>query len=158
NGDLGGLDWREDLNVQALGVVVAQVLVDQVDEIAVVCTLRIQPEDGLHAGQACAVDSKLDPILDWSILGLACAPDVFFLNVVGYQNIASGVNNLNFAVSWDLEGLVVGAVLLSLLRHQTNVRGRTHGGWVISAVFTAVINNCLVNASVRGVRDDCQSF
>src|SRR5699024_12668372 len=61
-----------------------------------------------------------------------------------------------FAGSWDLEGLVVGAVLLSLLSHQTNVRGGTHGGWVVSAVFAAVFNNCLVNTSVRGVRDDSE--
>src|SRR5699024_2499913 len=56
----------------------------------------------------------------------------------------------------DLEGLVAGAVLLSLLSHQTNVRGGTHGGWVVSAVFAAVFNNCLVNTSVRGVRDDSE--
>src|SRR5699024_2868071 len=156
NGNLGCLDWGKDLNVQALGVVVAQVLVDQVDEVAVVCTLRVEPEDGLHAGQACAVNSKLDPVLDWGILGLACAPDVICLNVVGSQNISSGVNKLDFAVSWDLESLVVGAVLLSLLSHQTNVRGSTHGGWVVSAVFAAVFDNSLVNASVRGIRDDSE--
>src|SRR5699024_257617 len=126
--DLGCLDWGEDFNVQALSVVVARVLIDQVDEVAVVCALGVEPEDGLHGGQTCAVNSELDPVLDWGIFGLTCASEFVCLSVVGDQNITSGVYYLTFAVSWDLVGLVLVAVLLSLLSHQTNVRGGTHGG------------------------------
>ena len=156
DGDLGCLDRGGDGDIQALGVVVLEVLLNQGGDVAVVCALRVQPEDGLHAGKASAVNSQLDPILDRSILGLASAPDVACLDVVLDEDVASGVSQLHGAVLRHLEGLVVGAVLLSLLSHQADVRNGTHGGRIESAIRLAIIDNCLVDASVRRIRDDSQ--
>ena len=54
----------------------------------------------------------------------------------------------------DLEGLVVAAVLLGLLRHQADVGDRAHRRGVVGAVLAAVVDDGLVDAGVGAVGDD----
>ena len=156
DGGLGSGDRILDLDVQVLGVVVLEVLFHQGLDIAVVAALWVEPEDGLHAGQAGAVDGELDPVLDRLVLGLAGTPDIAGLDVVLDEHLALGVADLNGAVRGNLEGLVVGAVLLGLLGHQADVWHGTHGGGVEGAVFLAVLDDGLVHAGVGRVRDNGQ--
>ena len=65
-----------------------------------------------------------------------------------------GVDQADRAGGRDLEGLVVAAVLLGLLRHQADVRDRAHGGRVVGAVGAAVVDHDLVDAGVAAVRED----
>ena len=135
-----------------------EVLVHQLDQGGVVATVFVQPEDGRHTGGACAGNSQLDPVLDWLILGLGGAPDIVFFHVVGEQNLARAVADLDGTRRRDLEGLVVGAVFLGLLCHQADVRHGTQGGWVVLAVFLRIFDNGLVDTGVRGIWDNRQGI
>ena len=93
------------------------------------------------------------------VLGLAGAPDVAGLDVVLEQHVAGRVDDAHGAGGGDLEGLVVGAVLLGRLRHQADVGHRAHRGRVEGAVGAAVVDDGLVDAGVatsRGSRRGCR--
>ena len=77
-----GAHLRHDLDVQAGGVVVLQVGLDLLDQLVLVRTVRVQPEDGRHAGVARARDGQLDPVADRRVLDLAHAPDVAGFDVL----------------------------------------------------------------------------
>src|SRR5699024_513721 len=84
------------------------------------------------------------------------AEDVPRGDLVAHQGRAGGVAHLDLPVGRDLEGLVVGAVLLGLLRHQAHVGDGAHGGGVEGAVGLAVLDGRGVDAGVGGVGDDRQ--
>ncbi|GAA2911205.1 hypothetical protein GCM10020221_03690 [Streptomyces thioluteus] len=67
------------------------------------------------------------------------------------NDVAGRVDETDRAGGRDLEGLVVGAVLLGLLGHEADVRDRAHGGRVEGAVGAAVVDDDLVDAGVRAV-------
>src|SRR5690625_1895886 len=75
-----------------------------------------------------------------------------------HHTFPSGVDYLDPTTDGDFEGFVVGSVLLGFLSHETNVRYRTHRGWVIGSVGAAILNDSLVDPSVGRVRDDSQSI
>jgi hypothetical protein len=77
--------------------------------------------------------------------------------VVGHQHLPGGVDDLDGALGLDLEGLVVGAVLLGLLGHQTDVGDGAHRGRVEGTVLPAVLDDSLEHTGVGGVRDDGES-
>jgi hypothetical protein len=81
----------------------------------------VEPEHRRGAGGAGPGDGQLDPVADRGVLGLAHAPDVAGLDVVLHQHGAGLVDDPHGAVGGDLEGLVVRAVLLGLLRHEPDV-------------------------------------
>merc|ERR1719228_1390696 len=70
------------------------------------------------------------------------------------QLLSSTVLPNNFPSLGDLKGLVVAAVLLSLLGHQTHVAGVTHRGPVELAVLSAILQASRVGAGVAAVGDD----
>src|SRR3546814_17622907 len=55
------LDRRQDADVQALGVMVLQVILDLARHVGVVRALRVEPEYRRHAGHARACDCELHP-------------------------------------------------------------------------------------------------
>ena len=61
-------------------------------------------------------------------------------------------DDTNDAVFLDFKGLVVGAVLFSLLRHQANVRHRAHGGGIKRAVGLTEVDHFLVDGGVGALR------
>ncbi len=147
---------REDPDVEAVGVVLGQVGVHLGDQVGVVGTGLVQPEHRRVAGRAGPGDGQLDPVADRHVLGLARPPDVPCVHVVLEQGVAGGVDDADRAGGGDLERLVVGAVLLGRLRHQTDVRDRAHRRRVVGAVLAAVVDHGLVDAGVRRVRDHRQ--
>ena len=103
-----GAHLRHVLDVQAFGVVVLQVGFYLLDQFGFVRAIRVQPEDGGHAGVAGARDGQFDPVANRCVLGLAHAPDVTFFNVLHQQNVARGdVNNAGFAGFRHFKGFVV---------------------------------------------------
>ena len=113
----------------------------------------VQPEHRRVAGGAGAGDGQLDPVADRVVLGLAGAEDVAGARprARGASLPAASTRRTVPAVG-DLEGLVVAAVLLGLLRHQADVRDRAHRGRVEGAVGAAVVDDDLVDAGVAAVR------
>ena len=70
------------------------------------------------------------------------------------QFVACIVDDGNLAVAFDLECLVVGAVLFGLLRHQAHIGHAAHGGRVEGAVDLAELDHLLVDRRVGTVRND----
>ena len=95
--------------------------------------------------------SQPRPSASEASLGLAGAPDVARGDVVRHEPRAVAVDDLDATGTRDLEGLVVAAVLLGLLRHQAHVRHRAHRGRVEGAVDAAVVDDGLVDAGVGAV-------
>lgn len=154
DGQPARLDRAHDADVQAVGVVVAEGVLDAGLHVPVVGALRVEPEHGRPAGLAGPVDGELDPVADRDVLGLAGAPDVALLDLVLHEDLPGAVEDLHAAGVGDGEGLVVGAVLLGLLRHEADVRDRAHRRRVEGAVRAAVVDDDLVDPGVGGVRDD----
>ena len=131
---------------------VFEVHLDFLDQLSVVRALIVQPEQRRHSGGAGAVDRQLDPVANGQVLGLAGAPDIALLDLVLGQHVAVFGDHANNAVFLDLKGLVVGAVLLSFLRHQANVRHRAHGGGIKRAVGLTEVDHFLVDSGVGALR------
>jgi hypothetical protein len=93
--------------------------------------------------------------LDGRVLGLAHAPHVAGLDrVLKDDGAARHVLDTNGARGRHLEGLVVRAVLLSLLRHQADVGSRAHRLHVELPVGRAVLHHLVIDARVRAVGDE----
>mmetsp|Transcript_108236 Transcript_108236/g.149559 ORF Transcript_108236/g.149559 Transcript_108236/m.149559 type:complete len:486 (-) Transcript_108236:841-2298(-) len=155
DGHLAGLHGRQDVDVQAGRVVLRQVPLHLLDHDRVVPALGVQPEDHLGSGGAAARHGQLHPVLDRDVLRLAHAPDVTLFHLVLQHHLAGGgMDDADRAVALDLEGLVVGAVLLRLLGHEADVGHGAHGRRVERTVLDAVIDRNLEDPSVAAVGDD----
>ena len=150
-----GAHLRHDLDVEAGGVVVLQVGLDLLDQLVLVRAVGVEPEHRRHARVAAARDRELDPVADRRVLDLAHAPDVALLDVLRQQHLAGGqVGDVGHAVLGDLEGLVVRAVFLGLLRHQADVGHGAHRLRVERAVPLAEVDDLLVDARERALGHD----
>ena len=116
----------------------------------------VQPEHRRVAGGAGAGDGQLHPVADRQVLGLAHPEDVPGLDGLLEHGRARLVHHAHGALGGELEGLVVAAVLLGLLRHQADVRHRAHRGRVVGAMRLAVLDDGLVDARVAAVRNHGQ--
>mmetsp|Transcript_28445 Transcript_28445/g.67314 ORF Transcript_28445/g.67314 Transcript_28445/m.67314 type:complete len:508 (+) Transcript_28445:435-1958(+) len=148
-----GLLRGEDGDVEPVGVVVLEVGVHLGDELGVVSAVLVEPEDGSGPAEAGALDGELDPVLDGLVLGLAHAPDVALFHAVLEHSLAGLVGHADGAVRGSLERLVVGAVLLGLLGHETNVGDVAHRGHIELTVLLDVAGHLIVDASVVAVGD-----
>src|SRR5699024_2702211 len=97
-GVLGGTFWSHDLDFQAIGVVVGQVSFYFFNQLRIVCTLGIQPEDRRSLRCTGAGNGQFDPVADRNIFGLDCAPDVTGFNLVAHQHVACRVDDFHGAV------------------------------------------------------------
>jgi len=92
-----------------------------------VSTRSVKEEDSGVSSGLSAGNSEANPVDNRLILSLAHSPDISDFNVVGHVDLSSLlVNNIDGTIVFDLEGLVVRAVLLGFLGHQTNVRYISH--------------------------------
>ncbi len=131
----------------------AQIGLDLGDELRLVRTVRIQPEQHRHAGMTGAGDGELDPVADGGVLDLTHAPDIALLHVLAQKHLAGGeVGDVGDAVLRDFEGLVVRAVFLGLLRHQTDVGNGAHGPGIEGAVPLTEIDHLLIDAGEGAFR------
>ena len=101
-----------------------------------------------------AVCGEFHPIADRVVLRLASAPDIAFFNGVLDESLTGRIDNADGALRGDLEGLVVRAIFLGLLRHQADVRHRAHRAWIEGAVSLAELDYSLVDARVAAVGYD----
>ncbi len=109
--------------------------------------IAVEPRD------ARAAHRELDPVADRHVLGLLHAPDVAGLDRVRRQRVALAVEHAHRALRCDLERLVVRAVFLGRLRHESHVADVAHRRHVVGTVSTAVVDDGLVHARVAAVRD-----
>ncbi len=144
---------RHDLDVKTRSIVIRQVLFDLGDDLLIVTTLFVEPENTRLAGSFGAIDSQLDPVLNRNIFGLAGTIDVTSRNRLLHQYGTVGSNNLELTVARCFEGLVVGTVLFSLLGHQADVGNATHGGRIELAVLVGIVNDLGVHGGVAAIRD-----
>ena len=84
-------------------------------------TVGVEPEHGRVAGGAGTRDSELDPVADRDVLGLAHPEHIASTNGYIEDDGPGLVGDPDRAVGGDLEGLVVAAVLLGRLRHQSHI-------------------------------------
>src|SRR5439155_15079517 len=105
-------------------------------------------------GRARAAHGEFYPVLDWEVFHLTHAPNVSGFDVVLDQRRPRLINHTYLSVRRYLESLVVGAVFLGLLSHESDVWYRSHGPRVEGAVLLAKGNCFLIDTSVTGVRDD----
>ena len=125
------------------------------NQLGVVCALLVKPEHCRGAGRTGALDRQLDPILNRRILGLAHAEDVTSLDRLLKQGLPLGVDDADAACGGEFKGLVVRAVFLGLLRHQTDVGDAAHGFRVEGTVLFAIVDGDLINPGVAAIRDQC---
>merc|ERR1719232_1478899 len=149
-----GVSGLEEFYVETSGVVITEVLLDQGDQVGVMSPVGIEPEHSLGTSGLSAGDSELDPVLDGNVLDLAHPPDVSSLHCVLENLVTSAVSNGDCALGGNLEGLVVAAILLSLLGHQADVGNVTSGGVVKLSLLLAVLNDGVVDTGVGPVGDD----
>ena len=147
-----GVGGRQDLDGQARGVVLGEVLAHLGDDLRVVRTGLVEPEHHVRAGEPAAQHREAHPVAHRRVLHLARAPDVARLDLVREHDLAGAVHDPHRAVDRDLERLVVRAVLLGLLRHEADVGHRTHRRGVERAVRLAVAHDRVVHTGVATSR------
>ena len=138
-----------------LGVVVLQVGLHLLDQLGLVRAVRVEPEhapacpSGARASTASLTQSRIGASLTWHMRQMSPC-----LDVLRQQHLAGGdVDDARDAVFGDLEGLVVRAVFLGLLRHQADVGHRAHRRRVELAVGLAEVDDLLVDAGEGALRD-----
>ena len=151
--EAGRLGDGQDLDLQVVGVLVGECALDLLEDLGVVRAALVEPEHGGRPGRAGALDREPHPVGHRGVLGLAAAPDVAGLDVVLEQRVAGAVDDAHAAGGLDLEGLVVAAVLLGLLRHQADVGRGAHRRRVERAVLAAEVDRLRVEGGVAGVGD-----
>src|SRR5690606_2444987 len=117
--------WH-DLDIQSGQIMIFQIGLDLVNQDCVMCTARVEPEYSRHARHTCTTDRQLYPVTDRAILGLAHTENVTLFHFLFEQHLAGLISNAHCSCLLDLEGLVVTAVLLGGLSHQTHVWNGTH--------------------------------
>lgn len=101
------------------------------------------------------VTAQLDPVTDRCVLDDAHAPDVAGFHVLGQQHLAGGdIDDVGDAVLGNLERLVVRAVLLGLLGHQTHIGDGAHRRRIELAICLAEVDDLLIDAREGGLRVD----
>ena len=150
-----GPHLRHDLDLESLGVVLLEVGLDLLAQLGLVRALGVEPEHRGHAGRARPRDGKLDPVADRRVLDDGHPPDVAGLDVVAQQHLTGlDVDDVGDAVLRDLEGLVVAAVLLGTLGHETDVGYGAHRRGIELAVRLAEVDHLLVDPRERRLRID----
>ena len=147
------VDGREDLDLEALGVVLRQVLLDLGDDLGVVGAGLVEEEDGRGTGRAGAGDGQLDPVLDGDVLDPAHPPDVALLDVVLEDDLTGRGGHGDGASRGDLEGRRVRAVLLRLLRHEADVGHGADRRGVEGAIALVLLEDGGVHRAVGAVGD-----
>ncbi len=124
------------------------------DQLRIMGTARIQPEDRLTAFGLLPRNGQLDPVLD---RGLPCrcrAPDIARVHGMFVQDISVHGDHPHRARRCDFECRGVRAVFLGLLGHQADILDRSGGGWIKRTILFEVRNCFVIDARIGAVGDD----
>lgn len=117
-------------------------------------TVGIQPENSGASSGASTRNSKFNPVSDGEIFDLAHSPDIVGFNVVFQVDFSTSlVYDTHSSSRCHLKSLIMRSIFLSLLRHKSNIRHISHSFHIKLSIYSAVIDNSLVNSSVRSVRN-----
>ena len=86
--NLHRIDRRENSDIQASGVVIFQVRLDLLDQLRVVGTVSVEPEQCRGTAIASASHGQLHPILNRRVFGLAHTPDIACFYRVAKHSLA----------------------------------------------------------------------
>jgi hypothetical protein len=139
------------MELHPLRVVILQILVDLQDDLRIVGPVLVQPENGGGAGRLHPFYGELHPIPDREIFRLAHPEDVPLFHLLLQQGGTGIVDGADRPVPRSLEGLVVGAVLLRLLRHESHVRDAPDGRGIERAVLPAILDDGPIRRRVTPV-------
>ena len=131
-----------------------EVSVHLIDQLGIVCTCRIQPED---CGRTCgtgAINSEFDPVTDRRVLHLAGAPDITLLYAVLQQQTAIRIHHTDLACSGNFKSLIMRSVFFGFLRHEANIGYCPHSRRIESTVHYAKIDSLGIHACITTIRDD----
>ena len=133
---------------------VFEVSIDLLDQLRVVRTFRIEPENCWCISCTCASYSEFHPITNRCIFYLTCAPDIALLNCMFMQNLTRSVTDTNGARCRNFKRLIMRAILFGLLSHQPNIWHSTHGARIKRAVCFTKINGRRINACIAAIRNN----
>jgi len=132
--------------------VVRQVLLHKADNVPVMGAGVIQPEYRGAASGTSSGNGKSNPVSDRQVLNLAHPPYVISLHFMLHIDLSTvlihhsdGTSGLHF------KSFIVRSILLGFLSHQSNVGYISHSSDIELAVLSAVVDDSLVNTSVRPV-------
>mmetsp|Transcript_56326 Transcript_56326/g.134417 ORF Transcript_56326/g.134417 Transcript_56326/m.134417 type:complete len:275 (-) Transcript_56326:1102-1926(-) len=118
-------------------------------------TVCSEPENGWHVCGTSSSNCQLHPVLDRAVFRLAHAENVALCHIMGHQHLfLSTKHHLHLAILWDHEGLVVGAILLSLRGHEPHVGSSTYLGRIQLAIGLAILDDNIIDARIATIRDD----
>ena len=137
-----------------LRVVLWKVGVHLGDELRIVGPRLVEPEDRRNPGCARTANREANPVANRRVLGLTGAPDIACADGMLHEHLAAVVDYPDHPVGGDFEGLVVGAVLFGLLRHQSDVGHAAHRRRIERSVLLAEVDHFLVDGGVAAVGDD----
>ena len=132
---------------------ILEVCVDFLDNVSIMGTIGIQPEDSRLVGGASTTHGQADPITDRLVLSLAHAPDISSFNTVGEDLVALSISHSHGTICRDLKSVGVRSVFLSLLGHKTNIGNVTHGSDIKLTIFTAKVHHFGIGSGVASVGD-----
>ncbi len=148
-----GVRRRHDLDFKTGRLVLRQIGIHLLDQLRVVGAVLVQPEYCGSAGRLRAIHRQLDPILNRRILHLTGAPDIALFDLVLEQRLARRIHDADCAVARRLEGLIVRAVFLCRLSHQSDVGHAAHRSRVERPVLLTELDDFVIDRRVTRVRN-----
>src|SRR5690606_21653104 len=133
---------------------VFQIFLHLGNDLSIMCSAFVQPENRRGVGKSGAVYSKFHPVLDRCILSLAHSEDIIFFHFLFEQCVAVLVFHTDDSVSSRLESLVMRSVFFGFLSHKSHVWYRSETRWVNSTIDLHIVNYSRVKSSVSTVRNN----
>lgn len=119
---------------------------------------RVQPENSFGARSFGSGNCEFDPVFNSVLFSLAHSPNVAGFDVMGEYFFIVVIDDDDFSVFRDLEGLIVGAVFLGFPGHQTDIRHVSTCGVVELPIFLAIFDDFIVDRGVASIRDQAPDF
>ena len=113
--------------------------------------MNIKPKNSRTLGGFGTAYSKFYPILYRCILHLAHTPDISCFYRMRKVYLPSGTDYSYLSILRHLESLVMRAIFFRLLCHQSYIGDRTHGRRIEGAMFSAEVNDYLIDARVTTI-------
>ena len=118
------------------------------NQLGIMSTVFIQPENGRITCFTGPAHSKLNPILDRRILNLAHTPDITSTHFMLHKNGTAGINNPHMPLFRNFKSLIMGTILFRFLRHESDIADATHGCGIKGTMLFAKFDCGLINTGV----------
>ena len=96
---------------------IQQVLIHFINQVGVMRTLWVEPEDCRLTCGAGTIHCQFDPVTYWQVFGLTHSPDITLCNLVFHQQGAFSADDTNGTCGFNFEGFVMRTIFFGFLRH-----------------------------------------